>query len=192
MKTLATCTVAAISGAGKAIRLLPYGVFRANDGRPAGLEGWELSASNAATIIRAADAQTNDFVIDYENQTLQAAKNGQPSPAAGWFKRLEWREGDGLYALDVRWTPRASAMIISGEYRYVSPVFNFDKNTGAVTKLISVAITNTPALDGLTDIAAAKRMIGYSESSSMTYTQKVEANEVLRRAFGESAALFEV
>lgn len=156
MDSIATCTASPLTGAEKTIRLLPAGIFRAIDGRPVGLPGWQLPTGSAAAIVRAAASRSDDFVIDYEHQTLQAAKNGQPAPAAGWFKKLEWREGQGLFAVDVRWTARATAMIKAGEYRYISPVFGFDSKTGAVQYIQSAAITNFAALDGLTDIAAAK------------------------------------
>lgn len=183
MGALATCTVSAISGEGKTICLLPVGLFRANDGRPEALPGWILTASNATAIIQAAAAQANDFVIDYEHQTMKTAQNGQPAPAAGWFKRLEWREAAGLFAVDVRWTARASAMIVAGEYRYISPVFNYD-STGLVTRLLSAAITNTPALDGLTDIAAAKRQ-AFGSDCPGTAQQKAHDNEVMAFFYGD-------
>jgi phage I-like protein len=80
-------------------------------------------------------------VIDYEHQTLNAATNGQPAPAAAWFSTLEWRDGDGLYATDVQWTERAAAMVAAGEYRFLSPVFCFD-NHGNVKALLHAALTN--------------------------------------------------
>ncbi len=190
MSALATCAATTLSGAGKTIRLIPAGVFRAGDGRPAGLTGWQLTPGNAAAIIQAAASLANDFVLDYDHQTLQAAKNGQPAPAAGWFKRLEWRDGEGLFAVDVRWTERAAAMIAAREYRYISPVFTFDAKNGDITGLVSAAITNTPALDGLTDIAAAKRQTGnggaviryYDDELRLTPEgQKVKDAETLRR-----------
>ncbi len=133
-------------------RILPAGMFRATDGRPATLPGWKVDAQIAAQLIAAVHAQANDLVIDYEHQSTQIPANGQPAPAAGWFKRLEWRDGDGLYVVDARWTDRARAMIEAGEYRYLSPVFEFDGATGAVTRLHSLALTNTPALNGLVDL----------------------------------------
>lgn len=184
MSDLATCTASALTGAGKTIRLIPAGLFRTNDGRPAGLAGWMLTASNAGAIIQAAAAQANDLVIDYEHQSMQASKNGQLAPAAGWFKRLEWRDGEGLFAVDVRWTARASEMIVAREYRYISPVFSFDPKTGEVTRLFSAALTNTPALDGLTDIAAAKRQAG-----GQSDYDREHANRVLRHCFPDAAHL---
>lgn len=47
-------------------------------------------------------------------------------------------------------------MIVAREYRYVSPVFQYDRQTGTVLSLAHVALTNDPGLDGLTDLAALK------------------------------------
>jgi phage I-like protein len=141
------------------IRLIPAGSFRARDGRPTDVPAWRMDAAIAARVIALAAATTDESVIDYEHQTLNTETNGQPAPAAGWFKALEWREGDGLYAVALRWTDRARAAIEAGEYRYISPVFTFDKKTGEVLAIQMAALTNYAGLDGLTDLivrAAAK------------------------------------
>lgn len=136
----------------KAVRLLPAGQFRARDGRPWDAPYWLIDAVIAANVIRRAANRADNFVIDYEHQTLLADQNGQPAPAAGWFKTVEWRE-NGLYAVDVEWTPRAAQMLADREYRYLSPVFRYDPATGEVLELLHAALTNHPALDGLTDLA---------------------------------------
>ncbi|WP_438805125.1 phage protease [Sodalis sp. (in: enterobacteria)] len=56
-----------------------------------------------------------------------ARGNGQPAPAAGWYSQLEWVEGLGLFAVDVEWTERARTLIAAGEYRFVSPLFQYDR-----------------------------------------------------------------
>lgn len=143
------------------VRLLPAGSFKAKDGRPEGLPGWNLDFLGARKLIDAAAKQTDRFLIDYDHQTLYAKENGAKAPAAGWFSQLAWREGDagaqgpGLYATDVEWTATAAAAIEAREYRYLSPVLTYDPDTGAVTGLIMAALVNYPALDGLTDLAAA-------------------------------------
>ncbi len=143
------------------VRLLPAGSFRAKDGRPEGLPGWHLDFIGARALIDAAARQTDRFLIDYDHQTLHAKQNGAKAPAAGWFSQLAWREGDagaqgpGLYAIDVEWTATAAASIEAREYRYLSPVLTYDPDTGAVTGLLMAALVNYPALDGLTDLAAA-------------------------------------
>lgn len=72
------------------------GKFRATDGRPHDVPHWFIDADLAAQIIAEFEARANRTVVDYEHQTLLAAQNGQPAPAAGWFGKLEWRES-GLY-----------------------------------------------------------------------------------------------
>lgn len=158
LATLAAELIPADAGtpaAPRAVRLLPMGHFRSADGsgRPADQpNGWLLDHEAAAALIQAAAARASDYVIDYEHQTLNAADNGQPAPAAGWFRQLEAR-ADGLYAVDVRWTPRAAALIEAKEYRYLSPVFTYDGETGRVLALGPAALTNNPGLDGLTDLS---------------------------------------
>lgn len=137
-------------------RLMPAGRFKAKDGRPSGLsQGWNLTDSLAQKLIDAANLQNDRFLIDYDHQTLHAKDHGGKAPAAGWFSRLEWRPGDGLYALGVEWTASAQTAISAKEYRYISPVLTYDAKTGDVTGLLMAAIVNYPALDGLTDLAAA-------------------------------------
>lgn len=153
--------------AGKEVQLLPAGEFRASDGRPKDAPAWHIDAEIAAALIAKVDARANRLVLDYEHQTLLAADNGHPAPAAGWFKKLEWREGDGLYAVDVEWTARAAAMIEAGEYLYISPVFSYDKKTGAVVRLVNAALTNNPALDGM-DAVAAKFLTLETQEESLT------------------------
>lgn len=77
----------------------------------------------AERLIAAADARDTPYVLDYEHQTLRAAKNGLPAPAAAFFKKLEWRDGEGLFAIDVEWTAAAAAMVEAKEYRFISPYF---------------------------------------------------------------------
>lgn len=144
----------------KEIQLLPAGRFTAIDGRPANIKGsncteWVLDAENAQELITAAAARGNPAVIDYEHQTLWKEKNGQPAPAAGWFRTLEWREGVGLFAVDVNWTDAASQAIEKDEYRFISPVINFDADTGRITKMTMAALTNYAGIDGMQQVRLA-------------------------------------
>lgn len=142
--------VCAEAQAVREFRIIPAGEFWPNDGRPLAIS-WRLTPERGAQLVAQADQRTMDYLIDYEHQTLYTEKNGQPAPAAGWFKKLEMR-ADGLYAVDARWTAAAKGMIQGGEYRYLSPVFRFDSVTGEVLALDSLALTNNPALHGLTDL----------------------------------------
>lgn len=142
------------------VQLMPLGRFKARDGRPLGLAGWRLEADDARRVLAQLATRQTDIVVDYEHQTLYSEKNGKPAPAAGWIKPGSIVLGEqGLYATDVEWTAAASSHIKEREYRYISPVFSYDKQTGAVAQLHHVALTNYPAVDGmdaLSDLAAAR------------------------------------
>lgn len=164
-----------VRAAASEFKLLPAGEFRSRDGRPANAPHWIMTAAIAARLIAECAARETAFVIDYEHQTLLADANGQPAPAAGWFKALAWREGDGLYAVGVTWTERASAYIAADEYRYISPVFTYDKQ-GRVLQLLHVALTNNPALDSQPGVAEA-----VAAKFSASLTQETHMDELLER-----------
>jgi phage I-like protein len=151
---LAMCTME-IKSVGAELQLTPAGEFRSIDGRPYECATWRIDQAIAELVVRRAGERTSRMVIDYEHQTLLAERNGQPAPAAAWFKALTWREGAGLFATDVEWTARAKAMVEAREYRYVSPVFRYDPVTGDVLEILHAALTNNPGLDGMREILAA-------------------------------------
>lgn len=62
--------------------------------------------------------------------------------SAGWAD-LEVRD-DGLWAVNVEWTPQAEQHLRDREFRFVSPAFMTDKK-GRVVELLNVALTNIPA-----------------------------------------------
>lgn len=150
----ATQSDGSVGAAPSEIQLFPAGQFRADDGRPANVAGWVMTQKQASALIAMQAARKNPTVIDFEHQTLNAKHNGQPAPAAGWFKALTWRAGSGLFATGVEWTPAARAMIEAGEYKFISPVFTYNAK-GEVTRLLHAALTNDPALDGMAAVAAA-------------------------------------
>ena len=162
------------------VHLLPDGEFTPADGRILVCGRWVLTAVIAAAVIALANAQINDFVIDYEHQTQLSADNGQPAPAAGWFKPLEFRPGAGLFATEVRWTERARQYIAAGEYRYLSAVFLFDKTTGVVQEIKGAALVNTPGLDGLTPLQLATLKARLIPTETPTTTPEDTMNPVLK------------
>jgi phage I-like protein len=139
-------------------RLMPAGRFEAPRGALSGAGPWLLTEAHAREIIAQAALRSTDIVIDYEHQTLLSEQNGQPAPAAGWIdpRSLEWRE-DGLYGR-VSWTAAARQAIADDQYRYLSPVFPYEKESGEVLDLLHVALTNTPAIDTAVTTLAAARM----------------------------------
>lgn len=172
---IAACAVELTAGGD--LHLIPAGEFRGRDGRPKDAPAWRVDADIAARLIERAANRQARIVVDYEHQTLHAAKNGQPAPAAAWLDgaSLEWRDGEGLFATGVDWTERAAAMVAANEYRYLSPVFAYD-DTGAVLDLLMVGLTNFPNLDGLDEVTLAVAANGFlSSNASMEEPQMDEA-----------------
>lgn len=181
----ASCTFE-LQAEGAAIQLFPAGAFSARDGRPADVDAghWYIDGQVAARVLASAGARATDLVIDYEHQTLACAENGKPAPAAGWIKgaALEWREGHGLFATAPEWTENAAAYIKAREYRYLSPVFTYDKQTGEVLELLHVGLTNYPALDGMASLptlAAARFELAIPAAPSAQENQRVNRDQLI-------------
>ncbi len=130
------------------LQVTPAGNFKPRDGRQMKVPAWRIDAAIASSVIARFQAKKTPPVLDYEHQTLWKEENGQPAPAAGFFRSLEWRDGEGLFA-QVELTARAAQYLADGEYRYFSPVFIFDPVTGDVLDLQMGALTNNPAIDGM-------------------------------------------
>ncbi len=165
------------NGAGAAaapewIELLPAGVFYGRDGRgPFRLD------DPAAVIASTTALQMNaGLPIDYDHATDFGAPEGRPAPAAGWIRELEVRSG-AVWGR-VEWTARAASSIVTREYRYVSPVFQFDPKDGSVTRLLRAGLTNNPNLH-LTAIAASRTAAADAKDERMMEFPIQELREVL-------------
>ena len=95
-----------------------------------------------------------DLVVDYEHQTLK----GVEAPAAGWVKELKLE--DGCIKAVVEWTARGAEYLKNREYRYLSPVVSVRKADGKATGLHSLALTNTPAIEGMTPLVNSENFEG--------------------------------
>lgn len=151
---LAACSFALPTGSDTRIQiqLTPAGEFRPSDGREMKVDAWRIDQAIATRVIDRFRSRANPAVIDYEHQTLHKETNGQPAPAAAWIHDLEWRDGVGLFAT-AELTARLRQAINDGEYKFVSPVFSYDRQTGAVLDLQMAAVTNNPAIDGMEPLA---------------------------------------
>lgn len=190
--SIAACALklsAPVEGNSLRLQLLPAGKFTPADGRTEGVADtgyWLIDAAIAAQVIERAQARATLICVDYEHQTLHKEKNGQPAPAAAWIDQatLEWVDGEGLFAV-AKLTQRAAEAISAEEYLYFSPVFIFDKKTGAVLDLKLGALTNLPAIDGmepLTAMAAATFAADMAAlSQQLTTPEDTHMEELLER-----------
>jgi phage I-like protein len=136
--TIRTALNASGDAAPEWVELLPAGPeIIGRDGR-----SWRIA--DPAVVI--ADSAVNGAVhIDYEHASETKAAKGDEAPAAGWVAEMEVRAG-AIWGR-VEWTPRASSMISSREYRFLSPVFVFDTSTRQILSIVSAGLTNRPNLD---------------------------------------------
>lgn len=120
------------------IELLPPGPeIKGRDGR-----AWLLD--NPQAIVEAFHADTKDLPVDIEHATELKAPKGDRAPAVGWIKALEVRNG-GVWGR-VEWTNDGGFTVSERQYRYISPVFQYDKTTKQILRLTSAALTNQPNL----------------------------------------------
>ncbi|MBW3513200.1 phage protease [Shewanella sp. NKUCC01_JLK] len=172
------------------IQALPDGHFAAVDGRPDDVAGgkWLMDSVAFAALQANTPHKAGDLVIDYEHQTLNKEKNGQPAPAAGWFNidDVQYRQGQGLF-IKPRFTDNAIAYLTAKEYKYFSLVFGYDTSTGRPQFIHSAALTNRPGVDGmlplasLATLAALNTSLNPHEPIQSTDTEELHVNPLLRK-----------
>lgn len=126
-----------IEGIPEVIKILPLGKIKSQKGDFV-VDQESFQSIKAKFIDRALD-----IVVDYEHQTLEDVQ----APAGGWIKDLILQ--DDAIAAKVEWTPKAQEYLRNKEYRYLSPVVMVRKSDLKAIVLHSVALTNTPAIDGM-------------------------------------------
>ncbi len=137
-------TIPVPGGEPREFRIFPFGRVETTKGV------FLFDQEAARRVMQAWRDYGNRLSIDYEHQALEPVSNG-PVPAAGWFD-LEVRE-DGLWAVNVDWTPRAMELLRNREYRYFSPAFYVDEE-GRIVELINLALTNLPATKRMEPLVA--------------------------------------
>lgn len=109
----------------------------------------------AASIRNAGDRTPIDYDHSYQE--------GQGTRAAGWFTgQADVVDGDSgpVLRAEVQWTPAAIEAIKAGEYRFISPEFDFadrDQKTGLLTKaknILAATLTNRPFFRELAPVGA--------------------------------------
>lgn len=131
----------------KEIRLIKYGVTQTTKG------DYRFDKEAAMQLMSIYNSRGLHLYFDYNHLSIGAV-NEEQAKAAGWFD-LELRD-DGLYAVNIRWTPKAYEMIKNKEFMYISPVIQLDEEK-RVIRLINGAICNLPStsdLDPLTLLTA--------------------------------------
>lgn len=131
------CAAEIVADATDEIKILPMGLVKSQKGE------FYVDDESVDLMRQHFKERRLDIVVDYEHQTL----NDVQAPAGGWIK--DFYAKDGAVVAKVEWTPKAKQYIENKEYRYLSPVVMVRKSDKKAVILHSVALTNTPAIDGM-------------------------------------------
>lgn len=126
-----------VSGVPDLIKIIPKGYVTSSKG------DFYVDEESFKLINEQFTGRRLDMVVDYEHQTLY----GGQAPAAGWITELV--NGEDAILAKVKWTSKAEEYLKNKEYRYLSPVILTRKTDKKVVAIHSVAVTNTPAIDGM-------------------------------------------
>ena len=151
-----------VGGAPEVISVLPFGHVVSQKGE------FDVDEESLAAMKAQIAERGVDLVVDYEHQTL----TGDRAPAAGWVKEL-FAE-DGHIKARVEWTLPAKQYLENKEYRYLSPVITVRKSDNKATGLHSLALTNTPAIAGMTPIVNSSTFQG-GETNMNELIKKIAA-----------------
>lgn len=121
------------------VEVLPPGpTVTGRDGRTWSYDPAEVMAK---TLEHSAGA---DLPFDWLHSTEIKAPEGEDAPAAGWAREYRVNERGALEAR-VAWNEEGRADIASRRYRYLSPVFIYDR-AGRIHRFSSFGLTNKPNL----------------------------------------------
>lgn len=158
---------AAAASAPEWVQIFPAGpVVATVDGR-----AFVISApENLAASI---NARSREIMVDYDHRSHFEPFMGGDQRAAGWVNGAEVR--DGAIWARITWVPSAAEKIMAREYRYVSPEFSTDSETGEVIDVRAIGLVNRPAFimsalaaanSGETQVKTIALALGLPETAS--------------------------
>ena len=121
---------------------------------------------SSKTVMDGYNRRGIECMFDWHHASLDPhpADPKEAIKSAGWHK-LDSRQGKGLFAVDIRWTPPAMKAFANKEIRYFSPAFDADKS-GRVVDYINCALTNLPATHNNQSLIAAAQFGARGQDAS--------------------------
>ena len=133
-----------------------------------------FDADSAIKVLAKYENRGLHLNFDYNHLSI-SPENEDQGKAAGWYD-LELKD-DGLWAVNIKWTPKAAEMIMNKEYLYISPAIVLDDQK-KVVRLINVALTNLPATDDLQPLTKLEEeLIFATKSVEETVNSKIMSLE---------------
>lgn len=121
------------------VQLLPAGP------KISGRDGREWLPPLPGAVTAAFARLGRSLVLDWEHATEIKSPKGERAPAAGRVDELR-EDPDGSVWGRVIWTPQGADDVRTGAYRYLSPVFLFDKVSRRITELRGAGLVHEPNL----------------------------------------------
>jgi len=146
-----------VSGDGRDVVRLLCSLGSGADGTPQEwihiLPGGPIVVARDERVFQVTDAESVlaaselPMLVDWEHESENPW--GGSTRAAGWIEELSASDGSeraaGLWGR-VRWTGKGGEDVAQGAYRFLSPVVVIDSETRDAQQIVSVALTNRPAL----------------------------------------------
>lgn len=183
------------------------GVERDENGVPTAFRIWRAGSNvtdhgptiftdrSAEMLIAEQMLRGNRYSMDVNHLSLDKTAPLENQRAVGFFS-LDVRGGD-LWAVDCEWTDvvRGGLSKDPPEWKYFSPAYDVDAETGEVVGFLNCALTNTPATHNVTALASRgatqqkdKRMKFAEAMAAMAgddEEKKEAARAAIKAAFGE-------
>lgn len=156
-------------GAPDWLRLVPKGEFRAADGRGP----WRYR--DAGAVIRESFARHPRIHVDVNHSTITLGSQGGEAPAIGYVAEMEERE-DGIWGR-IDWTRLGREKMGDRQYWGLSPVILSNKETGDITAIAHVAVTNNPAVPDLVALQKTETAMTFLEKLAKLLGLGAEATE---------------
>lgn len=124
------------------VELIPAGL------QVKGVDGRQWINDQPQTVLNrftALKEQGRELVFDFEHSSEHKAPKGDPAPATGWGVEMQQRENGSIW-VKVNWTKKGEKAVAEREYRYLSPVLIYEKNSRRIVGIQSVGLTNNPNL----------------------------------------------
>jgi phage I-like protein len=157
------------------VMIAPIGQFIGSDkeGNPVEQNFTEESLEVIANDL---NESGREILLDKDHNSAKDGLN-RDTQSLGWFSKFIVKPLKGLFAA-LKLTKTGRELIENREYRHVSPVFRLGEN-GEPAMLVSVAATNTPAID------VPENVILNSKPNEETEMTKEEIIEIVKNTFAD-------
>jgi hypothetical protein len=118
-----------------------------------------FTEASARLLLAEQTVRGNKYSIDVDHMSVKADSLPEQRRAVGYHE-LEVRNGE-LWATNVEWTPEVRAELAKRPpgFRFISPAYNVDQESGEIVRYLNTALTINPATWRATELASAKEPI---------------------------------